>query len=76
MHDRHTLSTTLFALCDSGIEFVISSTWEGWTIALGNKVDGIVAEQTFPRDALDKVASWLRTAVSRHFPNSDFARAY
>ncbi len=66
---------TLQAIQDSEINFQILTFWDsGFTIQLGDHVNGIVAEIDF--EQLQDGVNWLVGAVLEHFPKSKFACEY
>jgi hypothetical protein len=54
---------------------VIASFWDaGWTVRLGDEMNGTKAEATFRPEELDRAASWLAARACEHYPDSQFAR--
>jgi hypothetical protein len=67
---RHVLKD----LYDSEINFSIVTLWHGMDVALGDYVNGVLAE-THVRE-LTEAEDWLKREAIRHFPDSVFALIY
>jgi len=68
-----TLLDVMAALYASEINCRVSSFFDsGWTLQLGDELNGFKAEATFYD--FDEAADWLRAAAIEHFPESAFAR--
>jgi hypothetical protein len=66
--------SVLDALYDSEINATVSSFWDGgFTVKLGDDMNGFVAEAEFKTFAEAEV--WLIGAACKHYPNSVFASA-
>jgi hypothetical protein len=51
------------------INWAVSSFWDGgWTVKLGDDLNGFVAENTFHPKDLGKAAKWLAEQAEKHFP--------
>lgn len=62
-------------LYHSEINFTVSTFWDGgFTVKLGDDMNGLVAEANFARWGM--VEEWLIRAAIEHFPSSLFAKMY
>lgn len=69
------MNDILNALYNSEINVEISSFWDGgWTVKIGDAMNGFKAEMTFD-DLSENTAAWLTKAACELYPNSDFAKA-
>jgi hypothetical protein len=58
---------------DREINASIAWSWDaGFHVKLGDAINGIIAERTVM--TWDEVEGWLRNAIVRHLPNSEFAK--
>ncbi len=71
------LLDVIAALYASEINCSVASFWDaGWTVRLGDEMNGFAAQATFGPEELDRVASWLTAEACRHYPQSQFAQRY
>lgn len=48
----------------------------GWTVKLGDEMNGFVAEHTFDFDKINSAASWLANEAAIRYPDSKFAKEF
>ncbi len=66
------LTAILTELYESELNCSISSIWDsGWTVKLGDKLNGFVEEGNFR--TIEEVAGFLHSAAMKHFPESGYA---
>lgn len=64
-----TLETVLAALYRNEINCGLSSFWDGgWTVWIGDEMNGRRAEAEFDRGDLDKIPAWLADNAERLYP--------
>lgn len=68
--------TVMAELYSSEINCSISSFWDGgWTVKLGDEINGSAAEATF--DAVGcEAGTWLAKQACKHYPDSLFRLTY
>ena len=59
-------------LSDSGINFTVSTLWEGFEVKLGDNPNGFDAEAAFAR--WSDVERWITETATKLYPFSRFAR--
>ena len=71
------LGLVLRQLAESEINLSLECFYDaGWTVRLGDPLNGIVAQERFRQDELDQVPSWLIAVASDRYPRSEFAKIY
>jgi len=69
------LSTVLRELYESELNCSIRSAWHsGWTVKLGDDLNGFVAKGTFGK--VEEVAEFLHATALAHFPTSHYAKRH
>lgn len=71
------LISILRSLYRSEINCSISSFWDGgWTVRLGDEMNGWRAEEDFANDELENIGPWLIREAKRAWPDSEFAKEW
>lgn len=71
------LSAVLRRLYDSEINCGLSSFWDGgWSVWIGDDMNGRRADDNFDNGQLAEAAYWLHNTALRVYPKSEYARLY
>lgn len=74
---RGDLMVVVQELYDSEINSRVSCFWDaGWTVALGDEMNGFVSEENFENWQLHNAGRWLAEQAIHHYPDSRFALVY